>query len=357
MKSSQIRLFIFLLISGFCLPGFAATTDDLLASERNTIDVFQKSSPKVVYINRLANIAHSAHQPEHIVPAGTGSGIIWDKAGHIVTNFHVIRGAAAVSVTIGKTTVPAKVIGVEPRKDVAVLVIESPKLLATLNAFTPYEVAPTAGLMVGQKTIAIGNPFGFDHTLTIGVISALGRQVPGAGGVTIHNMIQTDASINPGNSGGPLLDSSGRLLGLNTVIFSQSGSSAGIGFAVPADEISKIVTQIIKKGHVQLAGIGIQPVSPKLARRFGVNQGILIEEVLPNTPAALAQLHPMGRDHWGRMQLGDVIMALNGHPVATYDDLYHLLTEVKIGDEITLTVLRDNLQIYHRMKTIDVAGV
>jgi S1-C subfamily serine protease len=142
-------------------------------------------------------------------------------------------------VTIGKETVPAKVVGAEPRKDLAILQLESPKVLKSLQSYVPFEIAPTNELLVGQTAIAIGNPFGFDHSLTMGIISALGRQVPGVGGVTIHNMIQTDAAINPGNSGGPLLDSSGRLIGLNTVIFSQTGASAGVGFAVPADDIER----------------------------------------------------------------------------------------------------------------------
>jgi S1-C subfamily serine protease len=293
----------------------------------------------------------------HVVPAGTGSGIIWDKLGHVVTNYHVIKKADAIAITLGNVTVPVKVVGAEPRKDLAVLQIQSPSALKSLESFEPFVIAPTHELMVGQTAIAIGNPFGFDHSLTKGVISALGRRVPGIGGVTIHNMIQTDASINPGNSGGPLLDSAGRLIGLNTVIFSQSGSSAGVGFAVPADEIARTVTQIIKHGRVQLAGIGIQPVEPNLARRLGVDTGILIADVLPNTPASDAKLKPTVRDNWGRIHLGDVIIAINGHPVADYDALYNILCDIQIGDQITLTVQRDNVKIYHRMKTIDIAGI
>mgnify|MGYP002139136596 CR=1 FL=1 len=210
--------------------------------------------------------------------------------------------------------------------------------------------------MVGQKTIAIGNPFGLDHSLTEGVISALGRQVPGAGGVAIRDMIQTDTSINPGNSGGPLLDSKGRLIGLNTAIYSNSGSSAGVGFAVPADDIARIVPQIIKNGRVVLSGIGIQRVEPSIAQRLGVNQGVLIADVIPKTPAALVGLRGTGRDHLGRMHLGDIIVALNGHPVKNYDALYHLFTDIKVGEKITLTILRGGKQINHKMKTIDIAA-
>ncbi len=271
---------------------------------------------------------------EHMqVKAGAGSGIIWDTQGHIVTNFHVVNGAERLAVSIGNLTVPAKVIGTEPRKDIAVLAISSPKALELLKSYVPFELTHTHDLMVGQKTIAIGNPFGLDHSLSVGVISALGRQVPGAGGVAIRDMIQTDTSINPGNSGGPLLDSKGRLIGLNTAIYSNSGSSAGVGFAVPADDIARIVPQIIKNGRVVLSGIGIQRVEPSIAQRLGVDKGILIADIIPNTPAALAGLRGTGRDHLGRVHLGDIIVALNGHPVKNYDALYNLFTDIKVGEK------------------------
>ena len=347
------QLLLFLLCCLGSSYGYTAKLDELLPSERNTIEIFQKSSPKVVYVQRLATVVNRSYERLQ-VPAGTGSGIIWDEKGHIVTNFHVINGADNLVVSIGHDTYQAKVIGAEPRKDIAVLAVTSPKALKLLRFYTPFEIAHTSELLVGQKAIAIGNPFGLDHSLTIGVISALGRQVPGIGGVKIRDMIQTDASINPGNSGGPLLDSSGRLIGLNTAIYSQSGSSAGIGFAVPADEIDRIVSQIIKHGRVVLAGIGIQRVDPHIAERLGVKKGILIADVIPNTPAALVKLQGTHRDGWGRMVLGDVIVALNGHPVANYGALYNLLTEVKIGEIVTLTILRDGIRHNYRIKTIDI---
>ena len=348
-----------LLIITFCLsfPAYPANLDKMLPNERNTIEVFQKTSPKVVYVHRMTTVPNRSHQPSKVVQSGTGSGIVWDTKGHVVTNFHVIKGADHFSVTIGNRTVPAKVIGAEPRKDIAVLLLKSPQALVELKSFQPLEIGHTHDLVVGQTAMAIGNPFGFDHSLTVGVISALGRKVPGIGGVTIHDMIQTDASINPGNSGGPLLDSSGRLIGLNTLIFSQSGTSAGVGFAVPADDIVRTVTQIIAHGRVKLAGIGIQPVEPKLAARYGVKEGILIADVLANTPAVSAGLRKTHRSHFGQMILGDVIVGINGHPVQNYDALYNLLTDVKVGENITLTVVRDGMRIYHRIKTIDVAAL
>ncbi len=355
MCNNKLRLLAFLLICWVSTPGFTANLDKLLPNERNTIEVFQKASPKVIYVHRLTTIINRASEQLQI-PAGAGSGIVWDNKGHIVTNFHVINGADKLAVSLGKETFPAKVIGAEPRKDIAVLALTSPKALALLKSFTPFEMAHKSELIVGQKTIAIGNPFGLDHSLTTGVISAVGRQMPGVGGVTIPDMIQTDASINPGNSGGPLLDSSGRLIGLNTLIFSKSGSSSGVGFAVPADEISRVVTQILKNGRVVLAGIGIQRVEPKVSVHLGVTKGILIADVIAKTPASRVGLHGTIKDRWGRVSLGDIIIALNGHPVADYDELYNLLTEITIGESIKLTVLRENKPVTFKMKTIDIAA-
>ncbi len=337
------------------LPSYSTTLDELLPNERNTVEIFQKFSPKVVYVHRLATVVNHSYERMQVL-AGAGSGIIWDAQGHIVTNFHVINGADNLTVSIGKLTVPAKVIGAEPRKDIAVLAVKSPKALELLKTYTPFELAPTNELLVGQKTIAIGNPFGLDHSLTVGVISALGRQVPGAGGVTIRDMIQTDTSINPGNSGGPLLDSKGRLIGLNTAIYSNSGSSAGVGFAVPADDIARIVPQLIKNGRVVLSGIGIQVVEPHIAKRLGIEKGLLVADVLPNTPAAHAKLRGTLRDSWGRIHLGDVIVAINGHPVKNYDAFYNILVDIKVGNQITLTVLRHGKELHFKMKTIDIAA-
>jgi len=328
--------------------------DDLLPSEKNTIDIFQQATKKVVYVQRLKTIINRRERMN--VSAGTGSAIIWDKAGHVVTNYHVIKGADKLLVNVGDQLVTAIVIGAEPRKDLAVLQIQSPKVLETLKSYQPFELAPTKNLIVGQKTLAIGNPFGLDHTLTTGIISALGREFPGIGGVSIHDAIQTDATINPGNSGGPLLDSHGRLIGLNTAIFSQTGESAGIGFAVPADDINRVVTQIIQYGRVVLAGIGIQRADVQEAKRLGVNKGILIAKVLPNTPAAKAGFIVTSRDKWGHTRLGDVIVSINNKPVYDYDVFYNILNKVGVGEEISVTVLRDGHKINRKLKTIDIAS-
>jgi S1-C subfamily serine protease len=274
---------------------------------------------------------------EHEVPAGSGSGFVWDEQGHIVTNFHVVANAQHLTVTLqDQRTFPARVVGSEPRKDIAVVRIETPP-----GALTPIgRHQEKTDLEVGQKVIAIGNPFGLDQTLTTGVISALGRQVDGIGGVKIREMIQTDAAINPGNSGGPLLDSTGRLIGMNTMIFSKSGTSAGIGFAVPATTIARVVPQLIKLGHVEQVGIGID-IDPerRLERRFRI-RGVIILGVRPDGPAAAAGLKGLTRTLNG-LQLGDIIVGIDDKPVNDYDDLYSILDAKKAGDTIRVTVSRE----------------
>lgn len=355
LKQRNLWLISFLCFS-VIKTGFSLNLDTLLPDERNTIEVFQNNSPKVVYVHRLATVTNRSLQKTQ-VPDGAGSGIIWDDKGHVVTNYHVIHGADNLAITLGNMTVPAKVIGTEPRKDIAVLEVKAPQALNALKSFKPFEIVHLPDLVVGQKAIAIGNPFGLDHSLTRGVISALGRQVPGIGGVTIHNMIQTDTPINPGNSGGPLLNSAGQLIGLNTMIYSRSGASAGVGFAVPADDIQRIVTQIISHGRVVLSGIGIQRVEPNIAHQLGVNKGVLIKEVIPNTPAQHAKLHGTYRDAWGRIVLGDVIVAINGHNVNNYDSLYHMLSEIKVGEQVTVSIQRGAKQMDVKLKTIDIAAL
>lgn len=356
MKKRSFWFVFFTLSFTLVTQAFSLNLDSLLPNERNTIEIFQKSAPKVVYVHRLATVRNHAYQKMNI-PDGAGSGIVWDDKGHIVTNFHVIKGADNLAITLGNMTVPAKVIGTEPRKDIAVLEIKSSQALAQLKSYKPIEIVHIADLIVGQKAIAIGNPFGLDHSLSTGVISALGRPVPGIGGVTIRNMIQTDTPINPGNSGGPLLNSAGQLIGMNTMIYSRSGTSAGIGFAVPAEDIERVVSQIIKHGRVVLSGIGIQRVEPNLAHKLGIRKGILIADVLPKTPAAAANLRGTHRDPWGRIVLGDTIVAVNAHPVETYDALYNLLTDIKVGEQITVTIQRGNKQKDIKLKTIDIAAL
>lgn len=308
-----------------------------LEDEQNTVAVFKAASSSVVFVTQTRMRVDYWQGSEVEVPAGSGSGFLWDDKGHIVTNFHVVDGAQTVTVTLeGTKTFDAKVVGTDPRKDIAVLKIDAPKAL-----LTPIQLSAAAPeLQVGQKTIAIGNPFGLDHTLTTGVISAIGRQVRGAGGVTIRDMIQTDAAINPGNSGGPLLDSSGRLIGMNTMIYSQSGQSAGIGFAVPASTISRVVPQIIATGRAEQVGIGINiDPSGRIERRLGI-KGVVILDVTESGPAAKAGLSGVRREDRS-IVIGDIITAVDGKPVADYDSLYNTLDLHKAGDKVKLTIQRE----------------
>ncbi|MEO1266504.1 MAG: trypsin-like peptidase domain-containing protein, partial [Myxococcota bacterium] len=266
-----------------------------------------------------------------------GSGFIWDRKGHVVTNYHVIADGNIFEVTLqdGKTY-EAKLVGGDPNKDIAVLKLQKPP--ANL---TPIRLpSPEYTLEVGQKALAIGNPFGLDHTLTVGVVSALGREMLGYGGTTIRGMIQTDASINPGNSGGPLLNARGQLIGVNTMIYSKTGSSAGIGFAVPVQTVRRVVPEVIRYGKPVRAGLGIQLVPDSVARRHGI-RGVVIEAVSPGSPAAQAGLRGLQRKRRSTV-VGDVIVGINETAVATYDDLYGALDRFRPGDSVKVKVQRDN---------------
>ena len=312
-------------------PSPGARTED----ERNTIAVFRTAAQSTVFVTQTRIVEDYFAGTLQEVPAGSGSGFVWDDQGTIVTNFHVVDGARNVTVTFhDQQTFEAKVVGLEARKDIAVL-----RVVAPAKLLVPIHVAKGEQVEVGQKAIAIGNPFGLDHTLTTGVISAIGRQVQGAGGVSIRDMIQTDAAINPGNSGGPLLDSSGKLIGMNTMIFSKSGGSAGIGFAVPIGTISRIVPQILKTGRAEQVGIGIgvDPVQ-KLERRLG-QSGVIVLHVPEGGAAAAAGLRGLTRTRRG-LALGDVIVGIDGTRIQQFDDLYTALDQHKPDDTVKVTVLR-----------------
>ena len=306
----------------------------ILEDERNTIGVFRAAAKSTVFVTEKQMVVDYFRGQAMEVPAGSGTGFVWDRDGHVVTNFHVVKDARSLSVTFDDNRMfVARVVGVEPRKDIAVLRVDAPA-----DALVPIGL-PEKGqrLEVGQKAIAIGNPFGLDHTLTTGVISALGREVQGIGGVSIRDMIQTDAAINPGNSGGPLLDSSGHLLGMNTMIFSRTGSSAGIGFAVPASSIMRVVPQIIRTGRAEQIGLGIQ-IDPaqRLERRAGID-GVIVLSVVAGTPAAKAGIEGVDQTPNG-IRLGDVIVAIDGERIRNYDDLYNTLDKRRPGDKVELTV-------------------
>ena len=334
----------------------AALPAHLLASEKTIIAVFQRAAPRVVNVqnHRYRRTGFfSAEVTE--VPQGSGSGFLWDQSGHVVTNFHVVEGGHRVTASFGDgKTFETQLAGVEPRKDIAVLRLKgwTKKLGAQLHGFP---LAVSSKVLVGQMALAIGSPFGLDQTLTTGIVSALGRSIYGIGDVTIRDMIQTDAPINPGNSGGPLLDSRGHLLGMNTMILSKSGSSSGVGFAVPASTIRRVVEQILRYGKVRQPGLGIMPFSDSIAQRLGV-RGVVVHKVLPGSGAAAAGLRDTRRDRHGSIVLGDVVVAINSERVEDFDDLYNVLENKAIGSTVTVKVLRNRRPLQLKIKLMDLSG-
>jgi S1-C subfamily serine protease len=314
-------------------PAASRLTED----ERNTIEVVRKTRNSVVYITNLQYVRDFFFSSDELVPQGSGSGFVWDDQGHIVTNFHVINEGVKYMVSLpDQRQVEATLVGRDPAKDIAVL-----KLGERVSGLAPVTIGTSRDLQVGQKVIAIGNPFGFDHTVTKGIVSAMGRTMPGAGGVSIRDMIQTDASINPGNSGGPLLDSAGELIGMNTVIVSPSGASSGVGFAVPVDTVRKIVPQIIQFGKVTRPDIGgLSFVRDEVASRAKV-EGAVVLEVPRESRAYDMGLRGLTRDNYGRLLIRDVITAIDQMKIKSYDDLFAALDGYKIGDTVTLTVERE----------------
>lgn len=313
----------------------------LLESEKNSISVFQNTADTVVNVSNLKKSRNFFDVDATEVESGMGSGLVWDRTGHIVTNSHVVAGGDAFIVAFrgDKKQYRARLIGTDPKNDLAVLKLEEvPKNLK------PIILGESKPLLVGQKALAIGNPLGLDHTLTTGSISALERKIKGYGGVSINGMIQTDASINPGNSGGALLDSTGRLIGINTMIFNAGGSqaSAGLGFAIPVDTVKEVVPQLIKFRKVTRPGLGVAVLEDYYAARFGYTEGVIIKFVDPKSPAAKAGLQGITRDSRGQYFLGDIIVSINSLPIKNYDDLYSTINKFKIGDKIKVKYLRNN---------------
>jgi S1-C subfamily serine protease len=307
---------------------------DFAADEQNTIELFQAVSPSVVFITSVELRRDLFSLNIYEIPQGTGSGYVWDRQGRIVTNYHVIEKASQVKVTLADhTTWKATVVGVAPDLDLAVLQIG-----AKPEHLPPIMVGESHNLIVGQKAFAIGNPFGLDQTITGGIVSALGREIRAVTGRTIRGVIQTDAAINPGNSGGPLLDSAGRLIGMNTAIFSPSGASAGIGFAVPVDEINRVVPELIRHGRVIRPGIGVSVASDRIAERLGI-KGLLVINVSPGSAAAVAGLRGT-RAAGGEIILGDIITSINDEEIATWEEFRDELDRHRVGSRVKLGILR-----------------
>ena len=317
-------------------PRAVSARSGLDAEEMNNIGVFKRVSPSVVHITTLAVQRDFFSLRTSEQPSGTGTGFIWDEAGHIVTNFHVIQGGDRATVTLSdQSSYPARLVGAYPDRDIAVLRIEAPR-----EKLPAISLGASRDLQVGQKVYAIGNPFGLDQTLTTGIVSALNREIESVTRRTIKGAIQMDAAINPGNSGGPLLDSAGRLIGVNTAIYSPSGASAGIGFAIPVDEVNRIVPRLIRDGRFIRPTLDIASVSSSLARQLGAPKGVLVANVAEGSTAAAAGLKPYYRDRFGRIAQGDVITAVDGQAVADLDEMLSLLETRQIGEKVMLTVWR-----------------
>jgi S1-C subfamily serine protease len=364
MRRYSIILFLAILASGFVLgqlmqgsrllrpaslsgaetaPGSAIVPKTFLEplpeglgeEERRGIEIFRRASFSVVYITTTA-LRRDLFFDIFQIPQGSGTGFFWDDQGHVVTNYHVIEGANRFSVTLAdRTDLDAVLIGVAPEKDLAVLKIDAPP-----ERLVPLAPGSSDDLLVGQKVLAVGNPFGLDQTLTVGVVSALGRELRSPAGRAIRDVIQTDAAINPGNSGGPLLDSSGRLIGVNTAIYSPSGASAGIGFAIPVDTVKRLVPQLIQYGEPIEPGIGgLGWLSDRQAVSFNL-QGVVVRQVVPGSQAERIGLEGIGITRRGGYVIGDTIVAADGVLVNSVDQMRDIFESIGIGGSVKLTVER-----------------
>ena len=320
------------------------------SEEQRTIDVFRNASKSVVSIRSMA-LRYDAFSLDVMqIPRGVGSGFVWDSEGHIVTNFHVIEQGNAFQVTLAdQSEWDAEVVGFAPSKDLAVLKIDAPA-----KRLAPLARGRSADLVVGQKALALGNPFGLDQTLTVGVLSALGRELSSRGGRVIHDVLQTDAAINPGNSGGPLLDSDGKLIGVNTAIHTPSGYSVGVGFSIPVDTVSALVPQLISHGQPIQPGIGIELLPEHIERdmrRRGL-EGIPVGRVQRGSPAEQAGIEGPRQNRYGRFVLGDVIVAVDGERPDSRGELLDLFEAKGVGGTVTLTLERSGDRREVRVKLI-----
>ncbi|WP_413701940.1 S1C family serine protease [Psychromonas sp. KJ10-10] len=328
-------------------PRAVSARGDLAESEKSVIELFSYASPSVVFISTNKIIRSFWSRDVRKVPRGTGSGFIWDEFGHIVTNYHVIKGASEALIRLNDgRTYQANLVGISPQHDLAVLKID-----VDFNLPPPVPIGTSDDLKVGQSVYAIGNPFGLDYTLTSGIVSALNRSLSGDSDLIIDNLIQTDATINPGNSGGPLLDSAGRLIGINTAIYSPSGAYAGVGFSVPVDTVNRVVPQLISHGRYVSPSLGItidENINQQITRELGI-EGVAILDILPDSTASKSMLKSAQITRFG-IRLGDVIQSVNDESVSTVKSLLSILDNYNIGDRVSLGILRDKKTIKVEVK-------
>jgi S1-C subfamily serine protease len=319
-------------------------TDD----EANSTEIFSKASPSVVYVTNTALRRNFFSLNVQEIPQGAGTGFVWDDSGLVVTNFHVIAGAHKLTVTLqDRSEHDAEVIGLAPEKDLAVLRIKDPP-----DNLVTLPLGDSSELTVGRKVLAIGNPFGLDTTLTTGIVSALGREIQAPDNRRIRGVIQTDAAINPGNSGGPLLNSLGQLVGVNTAIYSPSGASAGIGFAIPVNTVKEVVPQLISYGRILRPIIGVELASDRWVRRYNI-EGLPVVQVYQGLPAANAGIVGAYRGQRGEVILGDIILELDGTPVRSNSDYFDALEKFSPGDTVTVRTRRGSETREYKVKVIE----
>nr|WP_291671602.1 trypsin-like peptidase domain-containing protein [Bosea sp. (in: a-proteobacteria)] len=331
-----------IMLGRFAEPRTVAPRGDLAASEQSSIAIFETARDSVVFITTAERVVDPWTRNAYDAPSGSGSGFVWDELGHVVTNNHVIAAASGAIVRLADgRAFPARLVGRAPEHDLAVLHIG-----VGAGRPAPISVGTSRDLRVGQNVFAIGNPFGLDWTMTTGIVSALNRELPDDGGRPIRGLIQTDAAINPGNSGGPLLDSAGRLIGVNTAIYSPSGGSAGIGFAVPVDTVNRVVPQLIARGRYAPPNLGIQ-VDPRVDAALAGNgaAGVLVLGIDPKGPAAQAGLIPTRVVSDGRIVVGDRIIGLGDSKIDDTSDLIAALERYIPGNTVDLLITRGGQQL------------
>jgi S1-C subfamily serine protease len=315
---------------------------DLSEDEKSTIKLFKNATGSVVHVTNLSVRRDVGSDDFFKIPQGTGSGFLWDNEGHVVTNYHVIRGAQAVVVTLADNSPwDARLVGFDELKDLAVLKIDAPQELLVKIA-----IGKSSDLQVGQKVFAIGNPFGLDHTLTVGYISGLNREFPAVDGKPIQGVIQTDAAINPGNSGGPLLDSAGKLIGVNTAVMNAQGATGGIGFAIPVDIVNQVAPDLIRYGKVVQPGLGIYPMHDSVVMNLRLRgkidrEGVLVLSVHPGGAAEKAGIIPTSRNRLGARVWGDLIVSIDGDPIENRTDLFKILDRRRVGEVVVVGILRN----------------
>jgi S1-C subfamily serine protease len=324
-------------------PRAVTPRGELAGDEQATIEIFRNASPSVVFITTVSQSVDLWSRNLRQVKQGTGSGFVWDELGHVVTNYHVIKGASSAWVRLNdQRSYQAVLVGASPSHDLAVLRVSVP-----VDRPPALPIGLSDDLQVGQKVFAIGNPFGLDHTLTTGIISALDRTIGGEDNQLIENLIQTDAAINPGNSGGPLLDSAGRLIGVNTAIYSPSGAYAGIGFAVPVDLVNRVVPDLVAYGSYQRPSLGVavdEEISQAITTRLGV-QGVLLLRVESGSSADRAGLRGTRVSNGDQIIPGDIIQRIDGQPIARVSELLDALAAHRLGDRLLLGIWRNGEQL------------